>query len=297
MVRGNISGVGRRGESTDQQVSAAVRDALRGFSGGLLFGIPLLYTMEVWSLGEHADAPRVLVGLLLSIVPVYVMVSTSGFRSAPDIGRLGTLLGTVEAVGLGLASTAVILLVLRRITLDTPLPAAVATLVYAGVPFSIGVAVAREVLSPSNDQSGDGADNQGASAGDRGTIADLGAAAIGAAFVSVTIAPTAEIPILSAGISAPWQAGIVAASLLISYAIVFVAGFGHQENRRAQPGVLQRPITETVVAYVVAILVSMALLLFFHNIALSDPWPVWVSRIVVLALPASIGGAAGRVAV
>ncbi len=289
--------MGRGGDTTEQQWSAAVQDVVRGFSGGLLFGIPLLYTMEVWSLGEHADARRVLVGLLLSVVPVYVMVSTSGFRRAPDIGRLDTLVDTVEAVGLALGTTAAVLFMLRRVTLDSPLPTALASIVYASVPFSIGVGVAREMLARSRDEPEDGADKAGDSSGARGTVADLGAAAIGAAFVAVTIAPTDEIPILSASIPAPWHAVMVAASLLISYAIVFAAGFGDQAQRTVQLGVLQRPITETVVAYVVALLVSMGLLLFFDNVALSDPWPVWLSRVVVLALPASIGGAAGRVVV
>jgi len=289
--------VGRGEETTDQQWSAAGRDVVRGFSGGLLFGIPLLYTMEVWSLGEHADAPRVLVGLLVSIVPVYVLVSTSGFRRAPDVGRLDTLVDTVEAVGPGLGSAAVILFMLRRVTLDSPLAAAAASVVYAGVPFSIGVAVAREMLARSRDEPDDGGDDAGDSTGAKGTVADLGAAAIGAAFVAVSIAPTDEVPMLSAGIPAPWQIGLVAASLVLSYAIVFAAGFGDQGRRSAQRGVLQRPVTETVVAYVVAILVSMALLLFFDNVDLSDPWPVSLSRVVVLALPAAVGGAAGRVVV
>ncbi len=90
--------MGRVAETGASQWSTAVQDLLRGFCGGLLFGIPLLYTMEVWSLGEHAKVPRVLIGLLLSLVPVYVLVSTSGFRRTPEIGRLATLVDTVEAV-------------------------------------------------------------------------------------------------------------------------------------------------------------------------------------------------------
>ncbi len=289
--------MGRGRETNEQQWRAAVQDVVRGFSGGLLFGIPLLYTMEVWSLGEHVHAPHALVAVLLSIVPVYVIVSTSGFRGVPDVRRLDILVDTVEAVGLGLGSTAVILFMLRRVTLETPLPAAVASIVYAGIPFSIGVAVARELLARSRDEPEEALEDTDDSSGARGTVADLGAAAVGAAFVGLSIAPTQEVPILSAGIPPPWQAGIVVASLLVSYAIVFAAGFGDQAKQSAQLGVLQRPITETVVAYVVAILVSTASLLLFDNLAISDPWPVSLSRVVVLALPAAIGGAAGRVVV
>lgn len=87
----------------------------------------------------------------------------------------------------------------------------------------------------------------------------------------------------------------MAASLAISYLIVFVAGFSGEQQRRDQAGVLQHPITETVVCYLVALVSAITMLALFHR--LRGPWTLDLSRAVVLALPAAVGGAAGRLAV
>ena len=51
---------------------------------------------------------------------------------------------------------------------------------------------------------------------------------------------------------------LVLFSLLVSYLVVFEAEFGDQHGRRWTEGVLQRPLTETVASYVVALLVCGA---------------------------------------
>ncbi|MGI8651343.1 MAG: DUF2391 family protein, partial [Geodermatophilaceae bacterium] len=120
---------------------------------------------------------------------------------------------------------------------------------------------------------------------------------IGALFVAFNIAPTEEIPRLAAASSPPALLAVMAASLLISYGIVFQAGFGDQAKRRAQRGILQHPITETAGAYVVALIASVAMLLFFRNLQPGDPWPMLLDHVVLLGLPAAVGGAAGRLAI
>lgn len=40
--------------------AAEATDVVRAVSGGLLFGVPLLYTMEVWFTGSHASPAQVL---------------------------------------------------------------------------------------------------------------------------------------------------------------------------------------------------------------------------------------------
>src|SRR3546814_10466707 len=85
-------------------------------------------------------------------------------------------------------------------------------------------------------------------------------------------------------------------SLASTYAIVFVAEFADQEGRRSQEGALQHPITETVAAYVVTLAVSLCMLWMFDNLTSTGPMSVLVQTIV-LGFPASVGAAAGRLAV
>jgi uncharacterized membrane protein len=42
---------------------------------------------------------------------------------------------------------------------------------------------------------------------------------------------------------------------------------------------------------------AAAMLAFFDKLALGDPWSTWLSYTLVLGLPTTVGGAAGRLAI
>lgn len=111
---------------------------------------------------------------------------------------------------------------------------------------------------------------------------------------ALSIAPTEEVASLAAALQPAQLLAVVAATVVIAYAIVFQAGLSGQSRRHAQEGLLQHPIIETMAAYVVAMAVALLLLAIFQQ---GDaPAPVLLARVVVLSLPAAIGGAAGRLA-
>lgn len=270
-----------------------VDDAVRGISGGLLFGIPLLFTMELWWIGSSARPVRLAAVLLVTFVAVAVLTNAAGFRRSAEMRWSDVLVDSVEAVAIGLVCVAGVLVLLREITAATPLAEAVGKIVYEATPFSLGVAVARHILRQGRDENDDESQSDESSSP---TFADLGATAIGALFVGFNIAPTEEIPMLTATLTPPALLAVMAASLVVSYAIVYEAGFGDQEKRRQQQGILQHPITETAVAYLVALGAAALMLFFFAGIE-NDP-PAWaLSQVLVLGLPAAVGGAAGRIAI
>jgi putative integral membrane protein (TIGR02587 family) len=102
---------------------------------------------------------------------------------------------------------------------------------------------------------------------------------------------------LAASTSGPWLLSLVFASLLISYAIVFAANFSNQKKRQQQEGIFQDPFSETAISYLVSLIAAASMLWFFDKITFSDPWQNWLSYTVILGLPATVGGAAGRLAV
>lgn len=284
--------------SDDGPWMVELRDVVRAVSGGLLFGVPLLYTMEVWWVGSHTTAPQMAGLLLLLIGPVFVLNKTAGFRADPDVRTRDALADTIEAVAIGIVVASVVLVVLREVTVETPRRLALGKVLYESVPFSLGIGVAHHFLhggrsGPLDDDSPSGPG--GASDATRGPLADVGAATIGAAFVAFSIAPTDEVPMIASAMGPAWLLVLLGASLLASYAIVFAAGFSRQELRHRQQGVLQRPATETVVSYLIALVVAAALLWLFQRGL--RPWPSLLGRVVVLGFPAAIGGAAGRLAV
>jgi putative integral membrane protein (TIGR02587 family) len=281
---------------------------LQGAVGGFLFGIPLLYTVEVWAIGE-ATGPRWLLAVLgATLVGVLLLTQVEGFRQTLSLHPVEALLESVEATAIGAVCAALALVLLRRITLATPLAEVLGKIVFETVPFALGVALARSTLQGRlrRDGGGESPPTRRTTAPIsqrlatltrltvRDALVDFDAALIGAVLIAFSIAPTEEVPLIASSLPTPWLLLVMAASLGLSYAIVFASGFADRAERR-QRGLLLSPVTETLVAYLLALLTSLVMLVLFQQLNPSDPWPEWLRDVLVLGLPASIGGAAGRI--
>lgn len=271
----------------------------RAATGGFLLGIPLLYTMEVWWAGQRTSPLRTALVLAVAFVVLVVLHHTAGFRRTPDTHLIDAVGDAAVSLALGVVLVTVVLVLLREIDTATPLLIAANKTAYQAIPFALGAGVARYVLTGSREGGSDGGeDDDGPNDGGgelSASIADVGASAIGAVLVGMAIAPTDEIPMIDAAIEGPWLLALIAASMAISYGIVFVAGFSGQEGRRAQHGWFQHPVTETVMCYIVSLVCALALLWTFRR--LGGTAHQAFTHTIVLGLPASIGAAAGRLAV
>jgi putative integral membrane protein (TIGR02587 family) len=277
------------------------KDIVRGICGGCLFGVPLIYTMEVWWVGSLATPATLLAVILSTFILLFFINRTEGFRkrSRSKTHSYETVAETIEAMAIGLVCSAFLLLVLQELTVETALSENVGKIVYESVPFSIGVCLSNQLLgdtrkAQSNNDRSDSSQNQDAL---NATLSDLGVTLIGAIVIAFNIAPTDEIPMLAAATSEFWLLVLIATSLLVSYAIVFESGFSNQKKRREQKGIFQRPISETMASYIVSLGAAALMLLFFQKLSLSDPLMTWLEYTLLLGLPATIGGAAGRLAI
>ena len=278
---------------------------VRAAAGGLLFGVPLLYTMEVWWIGSHTTPQQMLLILALLFVILVALNATAGFRTTRDVGASEIVEDSVKALAVGLVVTAVVLVLLRQITRESPMQLALGRMINESIPFCLGIGVARLLLhgdpGVTDDNDGDDEDDEDddgpADAAPQSldsTAGDIAATALGAAFIGLSIAPTDEVPLLASAMSPAWLIVLMFASLLTSYAVVFVAGFAGQDRRRQQSGPFQHPLTETVMTYLIALVVAAGLLWTFQR-DLGPPSDL-LARVVVLGLPAAVGGAAGRLA-
>lgn len=290
----------RKGKS---QLRREIDDLVRGACGGFLFGIPMLYTMEVWWVGSSASPVRLVSVLIITLVVVYLLSRTEGFRKVNPGNEQEAIMDAVEAVAMGLVCALMMLVILRQITLETRLSEALGKVVFESVPFSLGVALSSQLLNDSD--SGD--DNKSGSPQRskrffpkednlNETVADIGATLIGAMIIAFSIAPTDEVTVLVSAISGFWLLLTVLISLMVSYGIVFQANFTRQGQRRLQTGLFQSPLSETLFSYIVSLLAAALMLSFFRQIDLSAPWDLAFRQVLVLGLPATIGGAAGRLA-
>jgi putative integral membrane protein (TIGR02587 family) len=250
---------------------------------------------------------------------VFLLNRTDGFRQIGPDRPVEAAMDSVEALAIGVVCVTFVLILLREITLDTSLKEMLGKIVLEGMPFAIGVALARSIMaeggeaseednnsvdanpSQSNSNEPQPANSQPqAKLGDpsnyNATLADVGATLVGTIFIAFNIAPTDEIPMLTAATSPPWLLAIVAASLIISYCIVFAAGLTTQKRRLQQQGLFQKPIIETVISYLLSLAAAAMMLWVFHRLSFADPWTSWLQQTLILGLPATIGGAAGRLA-
>lgn len=285
-----------------------LKELAGGASGGFLFGIPLLYTLEVWTIGSYVQPPILLAVLALTFVAIFLLNQIEGFRHSRRDGILNAAAESVEALAIGLVCATVILLLLQRITPNTSLLETLGKIVFEMIPFALGVTLSQVILS-GEPQFQTRAESRQISRASRSgsqpsrsdnlleTLTDFSATIIGAIIIGFSLAPTDEITLLAAPTSPPWLLAIMGASLLISYSIVFASGFTNENKRRQQKGIFQHPITETVFSYLIALIMSALMLWFFQRLSFQDPLFLWIRHTILLGLPATIGGAAGRLAV
>lgn len=308
-----LSAFSRRRQKKRRQVSLfqhEVDDLVRGICGAFLFGAPLLYTMEVWWIGSSVEPPRLLLVLLLTFAVVYLMSRTEGFRKVRARREREAIANAVEAIAIGLICAAITLIVLQQITFETNLSGALGQIIFESVPFSVGVALANQFLGHKQEADPDDQDNQGdrtdegsatshEPSGDNlnATLADMGATAVGAMVLGLSIAPTDEVPMLVSSVEDAWLIPLVIISLILSYCIVFQANFTEQGQRRLHQGWFQKPLSETLFSYLISLVAAAFMLSFFQQIDLSTPWDLAFRQILVLGLPTTIGGAAGRLAI
>lgn len=281
-----------------------IDDLMRGVAGAFLFGAPFLYTMEVWWKGNFTSPPRMLFFLALAYTSLVLLDLHGGFRKEQSNTWSRVFTDSLEALAIALVTATLSLFLIGIIGPDTGLETAMGRIIVEALPFSIGVGIANHVLRNSDEN---GAETAGSSADPsthqwhdhawRGTLADAGATTLGAVIIAASIAPTDEIPMIASALSSPWLLLIIACSIVVSYIIVFEASFGDQDKRKSQPGLFQSPISETLASYLISLLISCLMLSLFQLLRVEDPLSQWVSYTIVLGLPATIGGAAGRLAI
>ncbi|HYP29896.1 MAG TPA: TIGR02587 family membrane protein [Blastocatellia bacterium] len=283
-------------------------DLMRAIAGAFLFGAPFLYTMEVWWKGNFTSPARMLFALVTAYVSLVALNLNGGFRARQPRTWARIFADSAEGLAIALVTAALSLVLIGIIKFGEGLEAIMGRIVMEAVPFSIGVGIANNFLRMRPEEGGEGGgDGEGDSGGEgggedwgdnswRGTLADAGATLLGATIIASSIAPTDEIPMIAGGLSSPGLLLLMGASLLLSYVIVFEAELGAQTARIKQPGIFQSPISETLISYLLSLLIALLMMWLFQLVRAEDPLSQWVAYTIVLGFPATIGGAAGRLA-
>jgi putative integral membrane protein (TIGR02587 family) len=159
-----------------------------------------------------------------------------------------------------------------------------------GVPVAIGVSVGTAQLGGGDDE-----DKGMAEDGSRRQTSwwgELVLAAGGAVLLAANVAPTEEV-LLIAVETAAWKVLLlVVLALALAAVILYYSDFTGAESAAAAGGVA-RGATGVLAVYTIALVSSAFILWFFGRFAGAAP-ALCVAQTAVLAVPASLGAAGGR---
>jgi len=261
----------------------------RAFGGAILFAIPLMMTMEMWSLGFSMGRIRLLLFVAINLV---ILVGLSYFAGFEKTFRWrDDVMDALAAVGVGMMASAAILALFAVITLEMTWSEIVGKIALQSVPASIGAMLGRKQLGPNQD-----VDAEQERKREAGYGGELFLMLSGALFLAFNVAPTEEM-ILIAFQMTPWHGlGLGVTSVALLHAFVYSLGFSGQESHPEGGTPTSTFLRFTLAGYGIALLVSLYVLWTFgrtEDVALAQT----AMMTVVLAFPAALGAATARLVI
>jgi putative integral membrane protein (TIGR02587 family) len=266
----------------------SLREYGRGIAGGLMFSLPLLFTMEVWWAGFILQPLRILFYVLATFILLLIYNRFAGLRHDASFAEVA--IDSVEEMGIGLVLAAVILWLTDRIGMDDTIPEISGKIVMEAMTVAIGVSVGTAQLG-ANDDGDEGMGNSG-DRDPKGYLPQVAIGLCGAVLFAANIAPTDEIEVLATEMS-PWKITLLPlASLLLASLVLHFTDFrGAGTHASGDTGFLK--IRSVITTYAVALAASGSSLWFFGKLDELPPI-VGIGKIVILAIPSTLGASAGR---
>ncbi len=262
------------------------RDLARALTGALIFAVPMIFTLEMWSIAAELPIWKVL-ALIAIAFPINIGLSYyAGFKQDPTLR--GAVDQAIEVLAIGAVIGGTLLFVLQRISPGDSLAMTFRSIALQAVPLSIGASIANSLFSAyQQDEPDDDTESQ---PGMTALLMDIGITMIGGLFIGFGIIPTDEIQLLAAELNGRHLILLILAALIISYIIVFAT----QAEGNSPQAAYHRAFPETIMSYVVSLFVAVLTLFLLGRLEFHDPLTWNLTLAVVLAFPVTIGGAAGR---
>ncbi len=276
----------------DLSIGQSLQEYLRGIAGGLMFSLPLLYTMEVWWAGFTMHPLRLLLYVLATFTLLLGYNRYAGLRY--DFTPLEVAVDSVEEMGIGMAISAVVLWLLGQITTAMPGSEVAGKIIIESMTVAIGVSVGTAQLGGSKAHGNTGAEDnltpflsEGSDLMGQGAIATCGAVLFAA-----NVAPTEEIIVIATQTTAFKLVGMAILSMVFGSLVLFYSDFSGTQSFSKSRG-LKTVFGGAVITYAISLVVSAAMLWVFGRFDDTSAI-VCLSETVVLGLAANLGGSAGR---
>ena len=301
-----------RTHDSGPNLRASLEEYGRGIAGGLLFSLPLLYTMEMWWAGFSANPLR----LMLYVVATFVLLLAYNFYAGlrDGTGFLEIAIDSVEEMGLGILLSTFILWLLGRIHGGMPFEEISGKIIIEAMTIAIGVSVGTAQLGADENQGNDGEESADEESADEESgneksgaensdskrpqtaspdyLEQVALALCGAILIASNVAPTEEVVLLATESTPLHLLGIALFSFVLCVVILQYSGFSGAKKHVASDGVFVI-VRGAITCYAVSLAASIALCWFFGHFE-GASLGIMVALSVVLAFPSTLGASAGR---
>lgn len=257
---------------------------IRAFAGAILFSFPMLMTMEMWHLGFYMDPLRLAIFILISIPLLARLNYFAGFET--DTGLFANLLDAFSVYFVAVLVSFIVLSLFEIISPGMAVSEIVGKIAIQSVPASIGAMLSRSQLGE-NDVREERRKSAGYGAG-------IFMATIGALYLSLSLAATEEMILISYKMSPLFMLGLVILSLTMMHGFLFeIARKDKSPLTADQLPFWKLLIRFTIPGYVFALLISLYILWSFGRTDGTSIQAI-VEATIVLGFPASLGAGAAR---
>lgn len=259
----------------------------RAFAGAVLFGLPLLMTMEMWTLGFTMRSERLALMLVLSVPLLVGLAYYGGFRR--NVGLGDSIVDGLVAFAIGTVAAALVLFAFGVLDARSSLEEIVGVVALESVPAGMGAALASSQLGRSRDEGDEGEHEWGES-----YAAELFLMVAGALFFAFNMAPTEEIVVITLEQGrVPYAIGLMVVSLLLLHAFVYALDFKGQHEEAHERARLPAFVSLTLPGYALVLLTSLLVLWLFGRLDGLEPSQA-LHMTAVLGLPGALGAATAR---
>ena len=274
----------------NKPIKESIIEYTQGIVGGLLFSFPLLYTMEVWQASFIVQPSSLIIMVLATFGLLMGYNRYAGMH--PGTSWKNVVVDSFEEMGIGLALSFVLLLMLSRIQLgENSLDEIAGKTIMEAMFVSIGVSIGTAQLGSSAKENGDKPDENHGAASQRRS-GKVAMALCGSVLVAGSVAPTEEV-LLIAQQSTPLHIFMMAiASLLLCTVVCYFSDF-KGTTKSEKPPAAYDIIFDTCLSYCIALIAAAFVIWFFWDIE-NAGFSLFVSQCIVLGVIASLGASAGR---
>ncbi|RNI26028.1 TIGR02587 family membrane protein [Rufibacter latericius] len=285
----------------EKTIYQSLQEYGRGVIGGLLFSLPMLYTMEIWWTSFTVSPWLLLLYILVTSVSLLGYNTYAGLRSSASWKEIAV--DSIEEMGLGLVLAFLFLWLLGVVQIyDMSLERIVYMTVIEAMPIAIGVSIGTAQLGTSGEEEEDESEEKKPQEsilakqdeGPASTLEQIMLATCASLLFGANVAPTEEVMKISSD-ATPLQLLLVfLVSLTLSAAILFYVGFrGSYETPANEPPTFLEVVYGLSITYATAFCTSAGALWFFGRFE-GVGLQACTEATVVLGLVSALGASAGR---